>query len=619
MQSAFLTAFVDGAAAVLLHSLWQGAVVGLLYALTMLYLRDASPRLRYGAAVGWLVVLAVCPLLTAFLLIGSDMGLPGSAFALPSTAAREVALAAQLGPLWVALWFAGVLMLSARLAWGWRRAVHLTLDGCLPLDFEWEQRLKVLARQIGVSRPVRLVESVVVSVPTVIGWLRPVILLPSSALLGLSQRQLELVIAHELAHIARYDYGVNYLLVAVETVWFHHPAVYLIGRGIREERELCCDDLVISRCGSRYEYVTALTDLETLRSRHLLSEPLSNIAATGGNLLHRVQRIVKGQAPRPGSLYFGGVAVILTALLSAVSLYAPTDQPGAQLISTVPLTRARPNTPGGPIRIEPIETIVRAPALRPGLEWVADSRSLAMIEAPSLPAVQRDAGQPVLLRTANSAQWDGLPPKLLSARDPGVATPASVQLIPPVEPAGPTRIMKAELDLASPMIESLSDLRRDASLALAATGASYSSPKTDNATVGGELVVAEASVSEVGGELVKRIEPRYPNRARMRGYTDTVQIEFTVTDTGEVGDIRIVSDQSRRVFERAVVDAVSKWRYEPLLRNGVPVERKIVETFAFRLSGSEQRGFESGCRRDASNRLSCTGHGLNGALTRKVL
>ncbi|MEM6639774.1 MAG: M56 family metallopeptidase, partial [Pseudomonadota bacterium] len=299
--SASLSAVIDTLATLLLHSLWQGALIGLLYALSLLYLRNAAPRARYGAALVALLALALAPALTG-LAMALSASVP-SVFSSPSPGelARSWAPvwgdAGQLGPLWVALWLAGVITLSIRVLWNWRRAQRLTHLGCHALSPAWETRLEVLARQLGVRRSVRLVESVLVSVPTVIGWLKPVILLPSSAMLGLNQRQLELIVAHELAHIARYDYVINYVLVTVETLWFHHPVVYLIGRGIRHERELCCDDLVISRCGSRFEYVSALTDIETLRSRHLLNEPLSNLAATGGDLLYRIRRIVKGDAP----------------------------------------------------------------------------------------------------------------------------------------------------------------------------------------------------------------------------------------------------------------------------------------------------------------------------------
>ena len=80
----------------------------------------------------------------------------------------------------------------------------------------------------------------------VVGWLRPVILLPASALTGLAPSQLEAVIAHELAHIRRHDYLVNLFQTTVETLLFYHPASWWISRQIRAEREHCCDDVAVS-------------------------------------------------------------------------------------------------------------------------------------------------------------------------------------------------------------------------------------------------------------------------------------------------------------------------------------------------------------------------------------
>ena len=114
------------------------------------------------------------------------------------------------------------------------------------LDDKWRQSLRRLCGQLRIRRPVRLLESALVDVPMVIGWLRPVILLPASALSGLTPQQLEAIIAHELAHIRRHDYLINLLQSLIETLLFYHPAVWWVSRQIRREREHCCDDLAVA-------------------------------------------------------------------------------------------------------------------------------------------------------------------------------------------------------------------------------------------------------------------------------------------------------------------------------------------------------------------------------------
>jgi uncharacterized protein involved in exopolysaccharide biosynthesis len=199
------------------------------------------------------------------------------------TAALEPTL-----PWLVGLWGMGVCLLSWRLIQGGWSAHRLGRLQTTPVTAEWIERLRRLRHRMRVSRPVRLLQSALVEVPTVAGWFRPVILLPASTLTGLSVAQLELILAHELAHIRRCDPWVNLLQVLVETVLFYHPAVWWVSRCIREERELCCDDLAVQACGDRLAYAQALTLLETLRG----PATTAALAASGGSLLQRIRHVL---------------------------------------------------------------------------------------------------------------------------------------------------------------------------------------------------------------------------------------------------------------------------------------------------------------------------------------
>src|SRR6185436_4431619 len=136
-----------------------------------------------------------------------------------------------------------------------------------------------LSARLGITRAVRLVESAAVDVPSVVGWLRPAILLPISSLTGLTHQQLEMVLAHELAHIRRHDFLVNALQSVAETLLFYHPAAWWISRQIRIERENCCDDLAVATCGDAIQYARTLAQLEELRA---VAAPA--VAANGGSL-----------------------------------------------------------------------------------------------------------------------------------------------------------------------------------------------------------------------------------------------------------------------------------------------------------------------------------------------
>ena len=209
-------------------------------------------------------------------------------------------------------WCAGVALLTLHLAGGWWRLTRIARRATPIVTGRLTAALPAIAGRIGVKRKVRLVESALVRVPSVVGWLRPVIVLPISALAGLPPAHLEAILAHELAHIRRGDFAVNVLQCVVETLLFYHPAVWWVSRRIRVERELCCDDMAAALSPTRVAYARALTSLEELQH----ATRTVAVAANGGELLQRVRRILEPQDVS-GSRWSGGVAmsVVLTVLL----------------------------------------------------------------------------------------------------------------------------------------------------------------------------------------------------------------------------------------------------------------------------------------------------------------
>ena len=193
----------------------------------------------------------------------------------------------------VLVWLVGVVALSLRLVTGWYLAGRLRQRGTRPVSVLWRRRVHGLASRLRVTRPVRVVESTVVRVPAVIGWFRPVLLLPASAIAGLTTVQLEAIVVHELAHIRRHDYLVNGLQAVIETVLFYHPAVWWLSGRIREEREHCCDDVAVAVCGDPVAYSRALADLDQLCP----DAGALVVAANGGSLVRRIQRLISTPLP----------------------------------------------------------------------------------------------------------------------------------------------------------------------------------------------------------------------------------------------------------------------------------------------------------------------------------
>ncbi|MGZ4815811.1 MAG: M56 family metallopeptidase, partial [Terriglobales bacterium] len=317
----------------LLHFLWQGTALAALAAAGMAVCRRASTR--YLVGVGALALMLLAPLATCFFYSQQHSGVADAAKSSSPLAAAVQSFArggiAASGsaqhliesssvssrnalPWLVEAWLLGVAFFSLRSA-----------GGFLLLERERRKRSTVVSPQIleicynlqdqlGLDRAIEYCECAWLQAPAVIGWFRPIVFLPVSALTGLSEDQLQAVIAHELAHIQRFDPFVNVFQVCVETLLFYHPAVWWLNKRIRAEREHCCDDVAVTLCGNAVEYARALTLMEEWRSA-----PVFAMAANRGPLTERIVRVLGLKTLGAGvrSIGLTGSLLCLTAALIA--------------------------------------------------------------------------------------------------------------------------------------------------------------------------------------------------------------------------------------------------------------------------------------------------------------
>jgi bla regulator protein blaR1 len=285
----------------LLDSLWQGTLVALAAAALKLVL-PRSAAVRYWLAVTALVAMLVVPMVS--FVAGAPPVVASLApprleadgtLALLATAPVAASLAAFDWTRMIAFaWLSGVLVCLLRLCVGWRATRTLVASAHLPVPASLARIFADLCRTLDVRSRVRLVLGEGNGAPAVVGWLRPVVWLPLVAVTGLSAEQLRAVLAHELAHVRRYDFVVNVVQRCIEALLFYHPAVWLVSAQIRAEREHCCDDAALAACGDRLTYAGALVELEVARS----GVPRLAMAASGGNLAQRVRRVLGRDAYR---------------------------------------------------------------------------------------------------------------------------------------------------------------------------------------------------------------------------------------------------------------------------------------------------------------------------------
>jgi beta-lactamase regulating signal transducer with metallopeptidase domain len=340
----------------LLHFLWQGTLAALLLAGCNFVLRGSPARARYAVCCLFLVVLLALPVLTFTASLAHSPAMP-AALPIPTPAAAPLPAAASAPahgfslqdsltpflPWIVALWIAGVVLLSLRWIGAWVYLHRLRRAAGLAVPPDWDRALRRLVRRAAVSVPVRLSIHRVTQAPCVIGWLRPVILMPAASLTGLDWRSLEALLAHELAHIRRHDYLVNLVQTAVDTLLFYHPAVWWVSRQIRIERENCCDDFAAQLCGDRVIYARALVDLEQIRA----ADPAFAMSARGGSLIHRIQRLLSPRDPEHrGPAWLPALAGVAVVVCMVAALHSPVraerTTPPAPLAAALPVALPLP-------------------------------------------------------------------------------------------------------------------------------------------------------------------------------------------------------------------------------------------------------------------------------------
>jgi len=325
----------------LAHFAWEGAAIAAILALLLAVFRGASARLRYGLACAALLAMPIAfgvtlavslPHSPAPVITRVPLPQPASVpFTVESPAPPASWSFTNLMPWAAPLWLAGVAGLLLYRFASWIAAQRLRRRGTCAAPEEWSRRFNALVDRLGISQSVILLESCLAEVPMVIGYLRPVILVPIGMLAGWPLDQVEAILLHELAHIRRVDYLVNLLQTIVESLLFYHPAVWWVSGVVRAERENCCDDFVLARETDPRTYAAALLALEQRRCAvdrgvepGVKHGPMA-LAANGGVLLKRVRRILEGRKPaaRDSNLAIGPVALAILGAGIALAAWQP--------------------------------------------------------------------------------------------------------------------------------------------------------------------------------------------------------------------------------------------------------------------------------------------------------
>lgn len=357
----------------LLHSLWQGAAFAILLVLIMIALKRYSAQSRYLVSVGLLFAFFMTVTGTFWQQYNEASNRMELSALMQSTDNDEAILSnenssqvapilydkgitdtsineniAANQPVWldsfkeyyqthlpllVTLWFLGILFLQLRFLGQLAYVQRLKHYGTELIPSEWKERIEVLEEKLRIQKKVSYLTSLRAETPMVIGWLKPVVLLPRQLLESLSETEIYAVLAHELAHIRREDFIVNIIQTFLCNVFFFHPGVWWMSGRIDEEREHCCDDLAIAATGQASSYAKTLINVSALQIQ-IQKNPQLAMAFSGknkkrerGGFSFRIKRLFQG-GKAAGSFRegFATACILVSALCLGISATEQTTQ-----------------------------------------------------------------------------------------------------------------------------------------------------------------------------------------------------------------------------------------------------------------------------------------------------
>jgi len=323
----------------LLHSLWQAFIIAMLLVIFTKASKRVSSKLKYSVSYISLFGVSASSFFTFYYYFKElSVKLEPASYNMYSSTVVQAAeksgtinywqdLFENYSALIFMLWFAGVAIFFIKFCIDLYYTNSIGKKDCTDLPEALTSSFMKIGGRLGIKKAVRFIESPLVKVPAVIGYFKPAVILPLGLISKIPTDQLEAVISHELAHIARNDFLHNLIQSLVEIVYFFNPSVIVISRLIRSERENCCDDLAVTQCTDSALLAKGLYNLELIHSE--LPKPIMAAAGKRNSLLCRIKRLI-GKENDMTKTYSGFLAslTVLTIItvVTGCTLFAAGDK-----------------------------------------------------------------------------------------------------------------------------------------------------------------------------------------------------------------------------------------------------------------------------------------------------
>ncbi|MEW6983574.1 M56 family metallopeptidase [Colwelliaceae bacterium 6471] len=613
--------FLYSLALTLIHFLWQGLLVALTLKSALICISYKKPQLRYALSSLAMLLNLLLPFITFFIIYKPDYlqlitptqhaVLADSGITL-SQSGENVWYNDILGflPYISMLWLTSVSMLACKLLIEVYSVNQLSKSAAVPNNEGLSLRFQELVNRIQLTRTPQLLISLKTDVPMAIGWLKPVVLLPATMITGLTPAQLDMLILHELAHIRRHDYLVNFIQTLVEILLFFHPAVLWVSNQMRNEREYCSDDIAVSASGDPIAYAHTLADTAALCRKHRHhSIPSMAMAASGGDLKQRVVRLVdqhhcsaKNNVGKwlASATIVVSIALLISKQLSTIAIIDFTTgdigikSEGRNALQKVFIPHHVNHLP---------ETSIAQQLLTPKIEKTvpslqkkstpSDVSSFESTDQEASVIAQVEAKTPAVKHVIKAENIDNNPAQTqktnVKANDENAfenqeKSIADLAFERTDSKQENSRINnKYAIEIAELANEVPSDSTQEASFKTPTKKILYNFSVSSEQSRPSSNREFKVSQNKSDAKLISSVDPKYPATAKRRGLELDVTVHFTIDREGKVRNIQFDSQSKVSYFRSTIRNAIEQWHFLPAQANGEPVESQMTKIFSFNL------------------------------------
>jgi TonB family protein len=617
----------------LLHFLWQGLLVAAVLKSALLIFNNNKPQLRYALSSLAMFVNLLLPIITfsiIYLTESTPTNTLASSLALsdlieelnqpnPFFSYREfISLLPSLLPSIAILWLTTIAILASQLLLEIYNVNNLPQQNTILPSKKLQIRFNELIQKINLTIKPKLLISLKVDVPMAIGWLKPVVLLPVSMVSGLNTAQLDMLILHELAHIRRHDYLVNFFQTLVEILLFFHPAVHWVSKQMRNEREYCSDDVAVQHCGDAVAYAHTLADTASLCTKtHHHTIPDMAMAASGGDLKQRVFRLVDHHcAPKNNiSKWFASLTIVLSILILS-----------SKQLLTMPLLdvwyNEKPSHSANSVKTTSIKSPLTFQSSSTNKQNNNHPLNTTVIEVPLIISTQQTTPSDIALSNTQLKNSFSTVNQSIQLNNKQITTKVSSEIKQTIEP---TLSLKKSPSKAKPYHQEVTKLAISPQLKIDKT------KKVEILSSQNYLLLADStSVNKINNNLpitnkrtkmntrfvdhisrqkeesvkpniivnksilpltpvwqsaeqVKNVVPIYPTVAKRKGIEIDIKVDFTIDIDGQIKNIKFAQHKKINYFKKSIRKAIEKWRFLPAKVDEKPVESQMAKVFSFSL------------------------------------